>query len=266
MHGSTNCLHGSPVLKGPVSILFGGAYTAPARRDTPPHRHTCWELVYYRRGRPRYVVDGVATQAGPGVIWLTAPGPIHAELAGAGFANWYLGLDAPADHPWPNHSHDDAQGSLERLSAAIVQEWSGDRPGRATMLELLATELDIRLRRAGAVDSAAPGLALVIAAEELLDQGEGDRLPVNAIARRLGVAVSTLRAAFHHHRGESPATCLRRRRIRRAVDLLTRTDLGLDAVADQCGFDSASHLSRWIRSEHGCTPGSLRGRRGMPGA
>ncbi len=253
MHTATPDLHGSP-----IQILNGGGFTAPPRRDTPPHRHTAWELVYYRRGRPRFVVDGVATQAAPGVVWLTPPGHVHAELAGNGFTNWFIGIDAPPDHPWPTQAQDDATGTFERLCVAIVGELAGTGSDREAMLALLAGELDLRLRRSAARATADPGLALVAEAEALFDQGSEDPLRLTTLARRLGVAASTLRLAFKQHRGEPPAIALRRRRIRRAVDLLTRTDLTLEAIADQCGFDSASHLSRWIRREHGCTPGSLR--------
>ncbi len=253
MHTSIPGLHGSP-----IRFLAGGGFTAPPRRDTPPHRHTAWELVYYRRGRPRFVVDGVATQARPGVVWLTPPGLVHAEIAGNGFMNWYICFDAPPDQPWPTQTQDDAAGSIERLCAAIVSELASTGTDRDAMLAFLAGELDLRLRRAATRGSANPGLALVTEAEALSDQGHDAPLRLTALAKRLGVAASTLRVAFNQHRGEPPAIALRRRRIRRAVDLLTRTDLTLDAIADQCGFDSASHLSRWIRLEHGCPPGSLR--------
>lgn len=242
-------LHGTP-----IRILGGGAHGAPRGGDMPPHRHDCWELVCYRSGRPQLVVDGVAHDASAGLVWLTPPGRMHAERALTAYANWYVVIAAPAQQPWPLLGRDDAAGSIERLCSTIVAELRRDGADRAAMLTCLAAELDLRLRRLGSGSSRRP---LVAEAESLLEQADG-ALSIAALARRLGVAASTLRASFHAERGASPAAAWRSRRVQRAVDLLVHADLTLDAVAAQCGFHSASHLSRWIRRLHGCTPGRLR--------
>jgi transcriptional regulator GlxA family with amidase domain len=47
-------------------------------------------------------------------------------------------------------------------------------------------------------------------------------------------------------------------RVRHALNLLRTSDITIEAVALQCGYDSASHLSRHIKRATGKTPGSLR--------
>lgn len=249
LHVAPKALH-----KTPIRVLNAGGYTAPRGRDTPRHRHDCWELVCYRSGTPQAEVDGAVVDASAGTIWLTPPGRTHAERALTAFSNWFVGIAAPADQPWPLVGRDDAQGSIERLCAAIVGEIHRSGPDRAAMLACLAAELDLRLRRLGA---APPRRSLAAEAEALLELS-GGRISIRALARRLGVASSTLRAAFQRERGTAPATAWRGQRLRHAVALLAHTDLTLAAVAEQCGFHSASHLSRWIRRVHGCTPGRLR--------
>ena len=129
-------MHGSPVV-----ILGGGPHRAAQGRHTPPHRHACWELVCYRQGRPRYQVGTQApTPAGPGVLWLTPPGVTHAEWADTAFANWFILIEAPADHPWPQRAVDDADGGVERLCGEIVRELRAVGEDRAAMLDLLARE------------------------------------------------------------------------------------------------------------------------------
>jgi AraC-like DNA-binding protein len=189
------------------------------------------------------------------VLWLTPPGHTHAERALTAFTNWAICLDAPVGQPWPLHGRDDANGSVERLCAAIAGEMRHEGPDRAAMLACLAGELDLRLRRVGLADARR---SVVAEAETLLELADGP-LSISALARRLGVAPSTLRAAFHRERGASPASAWRSLRSRRAASLLAHTDLTLEAVASQCGFHSASHLSRWIRRLHSCSPGQLRG-------
>lgn len=249
MHVPATALHGTP-----IRILGGGAYAAPRGRDTPLHRHDCWELVCYRSGRPELVVEGRASPASAGLVWLTPPGDHHAERALTAFASWFVCIAAPADQPWPLLGRDDADGAVDRLCAAIIAELRHPGPDHAAMLACLAAELDLRLRRLGDGGGRRP---LVAEAESLLETAEGG-LSVAALSRRLGVAPSTLRAAFHRERGLSPAAAWRQQRARRAAALLAHTDLTLAVVAGQCGFHSASHLSRWIRRLHGCAPGRLR--------
>ena len=249
MHSSADCLHGTP-----IRILGGGSYAASRGHDTPPHRHDVWELVCYRSGRPQFVVDGLSADASAGLVWLTPPGHTHAERALTAFSNWYITIDAQTDQPWPRYGRDDTSGSIERLCATIVRELRHEGSDRAAMLACLAGELDLRLRRLAT--QGAPR-SLVGEAESILDQADGP-LSISALARRLRVAPSTLRLAFHRERGTPPASAWRNLRARRAAALLAHTDLTLGAVAEQCGFHSASHLSRWIRRLHGCAPGRLR--------
>jgi AraC-like DNA-binding protein len=249
MHTATATLHGAP-----VRILGGGGHAATRGRDTPRHRHDCWELVYYRSGNPQFVVADGPTAASAGTVWLTPPGRPHAERALTAFTNWYIAVEAPADQPWPLVGRDDAQGALERLCGAIVSECRRDAPDREPMLACLAAELDLRLRRLG---SGPQRRSLVAEAEVLLELAESP-LSMGALARRLGVAASTLRASFHRERGAAPSAVWRDLRARRAAALLVHTDMTLASIAGQCGFHSASHLSRWIRRRHGCSPGDLR--------
>lgn len=256
MPATTASLHESP-----IRITAGGAYARPRGGRTLAHRHACWELVCYRTGRVRITVDGAATALGPGFLWLTPPGHTHAEEAVTAFANWYLLIEAPAATPWPLLAVDDAEGAITRLCGAIVRELSGGAPDQAALLACLATELDLRLRRAAQQRRDRPA-ALVAEAEAILDS-EASPLRIGRLAARLGVAASTLRAAFQARQGCSPTHAVARLRARRAAGLLATTPLTLDQIAERCGYHSASHLSRWIRRLHGCTPGALR-RRGSP--
>ena len=50
-------------------------------------------------------------------------------------------------------------------------------------------------------------------------------------------------------------------RVRSALGMLRNGDAGLETIADACGYDSASHLSRHIKRATGVSPGALRGTR-----
>src|SRR5581483_6803388 len=67
---------------------------------------------------------------------------------------------------------------------------------------------------------------------------------IGRVARAAGVSPSHLRRLFMQTRRESPRRALRRIALERAMELLTETDLTLEAVAERCGFAGASEFSR----------------------
>lgn len=254
MHPDATDWHGSP-----IRLTSGGAHAAPQGRHTPRHRHETWELVYYRQGQIRYQIDeGRPCPASPGIIWLTPPGHTHIEEALTAFANYFIHFTAPAGAVWPERLHDDADGSIGRLCAAIVRELSRREIDRAAMLDCLGHELALRLRRAAQAPRPDPAVSLVMAAEMFLTESLGQGISLAGLAGRLDISVSTLRAAFHRVRGHSPRAAVQRLRAERALLLLSTSDLPLESVAEQCGYDSASHLGRWMRRLHGVSAGALR--------
>jgi transcriptional regulator GlxA family with amidase domain len=47
-------------------------------------------------------------------------------------------------------------------------------------------------------------------------------------------------------------------RIQRALALISQTDLSLENIAQMSGYDSASHMSRYIKRSTGKSPGAFR--------
>ena len=95
-------------------------------------------------------------------------------------------------------------------------------------------------------------------AEVLIVGSLDQRLKIYEIAEKIGVSVSGLRAAFQTVRGRSPLTILREIRCQRTVALLHNSTHTLEALAELCGYDSASHLSWEIKRFTGKAPGKLR--------
>lgn len=81
-----------------------------------------------------------------------------------------------------------------------------------------------------------------------------------------GLAALAHASEFHFSRlfraatGSSPHQYVLGRRVARARELLTGTDLPVSAVAARCGFADAGHLTRHVRRAFGTTPAALRGR------
>lgn len=246
-----------------LRLQHAGAYEAPRGKHFLPHQHPRhWEFVYYRRGAIRCTVGSDVYDVRPGAALLTPPGTIHAEYAHTAYANFYLLLDGPLETEafYPRICFDDAAQSLGTLCSAVVREWTGREAGRETLLDLLVAQLDILLRRRhNFARPVSPGESMVAQAETLLRERFASGVRIGDVAREVGASPSLLRAQFVRRRGETPVARLQTIRLEHALALLAAdANLTLDAVADLCGYDSASHLSRHVKRATGKSPGACR--------
>jgi AraC-like DNA-binding protein/mannose-6-phosphate isomerase-like protein (cupin superfamily) len=256
MHKTPSSLHKTPDVT--LGGIYGGAYQAPAGHDFPLHRHTVWELVYYRSGRIDCIVGESTFRSHPGMILLTPPGTSHAEIALTAYSNFFVGVQAPREQPWPLVCFDDSHQTFRTLFQQIVRE-TGVRDSYSEEIASAAMrQLDLLFRRAHQHETSSDAEQLVREAETLMAQRIGSTCTVLEVARELGVSPSSLREKFGRLRGQSPHAYLQQIRVNHALTLLRNSTQTLEAIATQSGFDSASHLSRTIKRATGHSPGHLR--------
>lgn len=148
---------------GPLQLLGAGAHSAKRGHDFPPHRHTCWELVFYREGHIEMPVGDEVFLTRPGLLLLTPPGVTHSERALTAYSNYFVSLEVPSERAWPRVVSDDSRGSLGYLFRALVEEFgSGSlrpeqfEPTQPTMTSLLLAQLDLFLHQARTAVSLSP--------------------------------------------------------------------------------------------------------------
>jgi AraC-like DNA-binding protein len=93
-------------------------------------------------------------------------------------------------------------------------------------------------------------------AKELMDQ----RLDItlSQIAESCQLSVTHFVRAFRRSTGLSPHQWLIRRRVKKAMALLTDENLSIADIALACGFSSQSHLNRAFAAQAGAPPGRWR--------
>jgi AraC-like DNA-binding protein len=256
MQTSPKRLHQSP--KANVRILSAGAYRAEKDVDFPPHQHSHWELVYYRAGTVGCMMQGSSRPGYPGLVWLTPPRVAHAERAVTSYANYYIALELKNGERWRPFLDDDADRSLGRVCQQIVIECSRVPAQGARMLELLGEQIGCLLDRVSAETIHSRPVQIVMKAERFIEERSGTPLTIHEVAKTVHASTSTLRNYFQTVRGCSPREHLREVRLSKAVGFLRTSTLKLDAVAELCGYDSASHLTRCVKKSTGRTPGQLR--------
>lgn len=258
MHKTSQILHITPPAEW--YIKTAGAYEAPQGKDFPLHHHTTWELVYYRSGQILCQVGDDYYQSEPGMILLTPPYTLHSEQATMAYTNFFVAIDVPAEYPWPRILLDDQKRTFEHIFDAMVYEWRGQSFERERLLGLLVSQLDILLRRMHATQQLPEAEKLVRQVESLIAERFHTSITIKEIAQEVGVSPSYLRTQFAQLRGYSPMHTLQAIRLREAIRLLENSSSNLESIATMCGYDSASHLSRYIRRSTGKSPGMLRKR------
>jgi AraC-like DNA-binding protein len=122
----------------------------------------------------------------------------------------------------------------------------------------LLTALFSRARPSGAGDDTA--IDWIDDACALLAQEATARLPLERIAKRLGLGYETFRKEFRERMGVSPGDYRIRRRIDRARELLVNTADPVGAIADALGYPNPSVFSLQFKREVGISPEHYRRR------
>ena len=91
-------------------------------------------------------------------------------------------------------------------------------------------------------------------------------LPVERLARRVGMSVRSLTRWFQKHHSLSPAKFVRRVRVEEARRLLADTNLTLLAICERTGLGDASTFHRVFREDSGLSPAAYRNRSGRASA
>ena len=85
-----------------------------------------------------------------------------------------------------------------------------------------------------------------------------DGITVTQVVEQISVSRRTLEERFQQAIGRSPHLEIRRVQMTRAKDLLIRSDLKMDVIANMVGFTSVQYLHAAFKSDTGMTPLSYR--------
>ena len=91
-----------------------------------------------------------------------------------------------------------------------------------------------------------------------MEKNPGATMSIEALAKRAAMSPRTFCRRFHEQVGTSPGQWARALRIRHAQFLLERTDISVEEVAGQAGFDSASAFRERFQQQVMCSPVAYR--------
>lgn len=100
--------------------------------------------------------------------------------------------------------------------------------------------------------------AKLVDAIQLMEGNLEQPIPMDTIARKIGISRRQLERLFHGYLSTTPSRHYLNLRLSRARQLLDSTDLRILEIAIACGFESPSHFSKSFREHFGQAPNSVR--------
>lgn len=92
----------------------------------------------------------------------------------------------------------------------------------------------------------------------LMESHIEEPLPMDDIARQVGLSQRQLQRMFRHYMDVSPVQYYLQLRLRRARELLVQTSMSIMSITVACGFQSSGHFSKAYREQFGAPPSSER--------
>lgn len=100
--------------------------------------------------------------------------------------------------------------------------------------------------------------SLLEPAIRLIHDHYAEELSLDRLAAESRISKSYFIRCFQRYAGSTPHEYLLQYRLRQAKQLLRSTDKTVEQIAEQCGFNSASHFARAFRQSNGISPSAFR--------
>jgi AraC-like DNA-binding protein len=169
-----------------------------------------------------------------------------------------------AERPLPDLASLPLTPQIQLSAHRLATETDASLPGRQLRLDCLVVDLLVGLHRAAGRSASTPVVvqsrhrAAVEAVQRYIDAHLGEDLDMATLAALAHTSPFHFSRVFHAVTGLPPHRYLRRARLERAEQLLTRGDDTVTTIANQVGFASVSHFIAAFRHHTGITPGQYR--------
>ncbi len=150
---------------------------------------------------------------------------------------------------------------MRHLFTTLQDEFAEDNPlGLAASAATLFRIVVEAARQASRATAGAKTDATIEKVVEALESRAFEPVDMTALASEFGLSPATLRRRFAAATGLSPKAFQLRLRIDHAKQLLTTSDLAIEAIARAIGLDDAFYFSRLFQDRERCSPSEFRRR------
>lgn len=227
--------------------------------------HSMLELTYVDQGALHCVVDGSSYTLRQGQLMIFGAHQWHMQYtdldASVRFLTIAFDLNSRVAENLPGHVFD-----LSSEEAAFLRQilhecdmtdgYSGDFIRGYLKLLLLSILRDAggvkkRLQTPAALNNEN---AIVSRALQYIADHVYERLPVEAVAKGIGVSASHLTALFHRQMGISPGEYIRRVKLEESKGLIREGKMNFSQIAAALHYSTIHHFSRQFKEKFGVSP------------
>jgi AraC-like DNA-binding protein len=227
----------------------------------PAHRHQCYELVYYAKGRGHTRIGEKEWEYEKSHYAVIRPLTVHDERRREILTDVLcVGFSLhESDTPLPEGVfQDNSIDSLLPLLERMLAELQDERPRFSRMLDLLTSELAIRLERHLSAEPPAPLENKFQYTLNYMNEHFTQKIDFPSLSAMAGYSYDRYRHLFKERTGYSPVQYIVKKRVDYARSLLRHTALSVSAIAMECGFSTDAQFCSVFKRELGSTPGQYR--------
>lgn len=253
----------------PAGVFFGDVVYDPGGTYGPRWQPN-YQLVLIHSGHAAVEIDGLAHPLGKGEVALLKPG--HREF-------FRFSAETRTRHSWCHfcwpQTEETAQ-KIERLSfsgplskrlehlidlgLSLQHDPYGFGPARQHLAAAAFWEfVGVQTSRLGSARHATLPKA-VTRVETYIFQHYAEEIALSTLSQIASVSPEHLNRLFRKYLGVTPAGYLWGVRTEQGAVSLRHTGLSVEEIAYRCGFKTAAHFSRRIKTRYGRTPSQIRAR------
>jgi AraC-like DNA-binding protein len=270
---------GAYVINAGFTVVPPGVAYPPYKH--PPDHHFSWErgrvlptyiFVYITRGAG--VFDSkpsgtLAVRAGDLMLLFPQTWHRYRPSTDTGWDEYWLEFDGDYIHRLmareefaPEHpvQHIGLRDDILDLFLKSLEILRNEPPEYQLLLGTLATQTIARVLSALKQKSYEdrPIAEVIREAKRWLVSEPAKHENLDHLASRLNMSYSSFRRLFKTETGFSPRQFMLEANLRKAADLLIRTDTPVHRIAEQCGMESIYYFSRLFKKKNGCPPTAFR--------
>ena len=255
-----------------IQILMSGVSKMNLTGTFKAHKHPYYQLNHVLRGRFDYVIDGRTYSVREGDTVLVPMNSVHSITLTEGHCGYYFEIKFSTFSLYDKDLCDGAGVVQEQdqFSPKLMKEifdedehpveWSGEV--RTTYLYAILYHMSARARRERSVPSkyieVEPYSESVRTIIRFLEDHYAEHLSLDDIVRETALKKSTLCGRFKQETNMTVFECLMIIRIRKAVELLSFTEMSLAQISAVTGFVSQTHFNRVFTKHVMIPPGQYR--------
>jgi AraC family transcriptional regulator len=234
----------------------------PAGLHLGEHAHEPGQICFVLEGEYRERVGEREHRLRAGALQFHAPGERHSNdfLSESETLTLLISIDRSRWVRFAAHRPITPDAFLRNCALEIRRELAdADEAARAAVEAWSILSMSVLARRSEVCDGIEP--LWLREALSIIEMKLCEPISLTTVAALVGVHRATLAAGFRRFRNRSIGEWIRKRRVERAMQMLTSTRIPLCEIATHLGFCDQAHMTRVFRSATGVSPSAYRAAR-----